>query len=91
MYQSKVSVTSVCTSQEVGGTLIGEDGLVAITGAESGEWYQIQETHGFHGFQVFDAIPFAPFPAIVMSRPPISSLLWCVYVFLVTSRVYTAH
>ena len=38
-----------------GGTLIVEDGLVVITGAEWVEWYQT------HGFQVFDAIPFAPF------------------------------
>ena len=29
-------------SQEVGGTLIGEDGLVVMAGAESVEWYQIQ-------------------------------------------------
>jgi hypothetical protein len=40
--------------QEVGGTLIGEDGLMVMAGAESVEWYQI------HGFQVFDAVPFAP-------------------------------
>jgi hypothetical protein len=28
-------------SQEVGGTLIGEDGLVVMTGAKSMEWYPI--------------------------------------------------
>ena len=41
--------------QEVGGTLIGEDGSVVIAGVE---WYQIHQRHGFH---VFDAIPFATF------------------------------
>jgi hypothetical protein len=45
-------------TQEVGGTLIGEDGLMVMTGVESVELYQ---THGFHGFQEFDAVPFAPF------------------------------
>ena len=29
-------------SQEVGDTLIGEDGLVVMAGAESVEWYQIR-------------------------------------------------
>ena len=29
----------VCVSQEVGGTLIGENGLMVMTGAESVEWY----------------------------------------------------
>ena len=52
-------------SQEVGGTLIGVEGLVVMTGAESVEWYQIHPTHGFHGFQVFDAIPFAPFRPVL--------------------------
>jgi hypothetical protein len=28
-------------AQEVGGTLIGEDGLVRMAGVESVEWYQI--------------------------------------------------
>jgi hypothetical protein len=45
--------------QEVGGTLIGKDGLVVMAGAESVEWYQI------HGFHVFDAIPFAPFHTLL--------------------------
>ena len=45
-------------SQEVGGTFIRENRLVVMTGAELVEWYQIQKTHCF---QVFDAIPFAPF------------------------------
>ena len=35
-------------AQEVGGTLIGEDGLVVMAGAESVEWYQIH---------VVDAVP----------------------------------
>jgi hypothetical protein len=39
-------------SQEVGGTLIGEDGLVVMDGVEL---YQIHPMH------VFDAIPFASF------------------------------
>ena len=34
--------------QEVGGTLIGEDGLVAMVGAESMQWYQVHQTHGHH-------------------------------------------
>jgi hypothetical protein len=33
------------------------------------EWYQI------HGFQVFDAIPFAPFLPFIMSRSTLSSFL----------------
>jgi hypothetical protein len=36
-------VYAAFTSQEVGGTLIGEDGLVVMAVAESVEWYQ---THG---------------------------------------------
>jgi hypothetical protein len=32
---------------EVGGTLIGEDGLVLIAGAELVEWYQMHPTQGF--------------------------------------------
>ena len=52
-------------SQEVGGNLIGEDGLVVMAGAELVEWYQIHQTHGFHGFHVFDAIPFAPFQPLL--------------------------
>ena len=32
--------------QGVGGTLIGEDGLVVMAGAEAVEWYQILQTHG---------------------------------------------
>ena len=39
---------------------------------ESVEWYQVR---GFHGFQVSDASPFAPIPDIIMSPPPLSSLL----------------
>jgi hypothetical protein len=45
-----------------GGTLIGENELVVMTGAKSVEWCQIQETDGF---QVFDAIPFAPFQPLL--------------------------
>jgi hypothetical protein len=44
------------------GTFIGENGLVVMTGAESVEWYQI---HQKHGFQVFDAITFAPFQTLL--------------------------
>ena len=37
--------TLLYITQEVGGTLIGEDGLVVMAGAESVEWYQIHQTH----------------------------------------------
>jgi hypothetical protein len=37
-------------SQEVGGTLIGEDGHVVMAGAVSVGRYQQHQTHGFHGF-----------------------------------------
>ena len=49
-------------SQEVGGTLIGEDGLVVMAGAESVEWYQIIK----HMVTIYSV------PAIFMSRPPLS-------------------
>jgi hypothetical protein len=49
--------------QEVGGTLIWEDGLVIMAGAELVERYQI------HGFHEFDAVP-----AIIMSHSPLISL-----------------
>jgi hypothetical protein len=45
----------MCLSQQVGVSLIGENGLVLMTGVE---WYQIHQTHGF---QVFDAVPFVLF------------------------------
>jgi hypothetical protein len=48
--------------QEVGGTLIGENGLVVVIGVGSVEWY---ETHQTHGFQVFDAIPLALFQTLL--------------------------
>ena len=35
-------------AQEVGGTVIGEDGLVVMAGAELVEWSQIHQTHAFH-------------------------------------------
>jgi hypothetical protein len=38
----------VSASQEVGGTLIGEDRLMVMAGMEYVDWYQIQPTHGFH-------------------------------------------
>jgi hypothetical protein len=37
-------------SQEVGGALIGEDGLVVMAEAELVEWYQIHQTHGLTPF-----------------------------------------
>jgi hypothetical protein len=40
--------------QEAGATIIREDVLVVMAGAEWVEWYQT------HGLQVFDASPFAP-------------------------------
>lgn len=70
-------------SQEVGGTLIGEDRLQVMTGAESVEWNQIHQTRGFH---VSDAIPFCSVLAIIMSRAPLSSLRW----FKFTVRLYGA-
>ena len=54
--------TQAFQSQEVGGTLIGENGLVVMAGAELVEWYQIHQTHSFH---VFDAIPFPPFQTLL--------------------------
>ena len=40
-----------CTiPQVVGGTLIGEDGLMVMTGGELVEWYQINQPHVFHAF-----------------------------------------
>ena len=56
------SRTHAYTPQDVGGTLIGEKGLLVMTGAQSEEWYQIHQTRGF---QVFDAIPFAPFQTLL--------------------------
>ena len=47
------SICILYQPQEVGGTLIWENGLVVMTGAESVEWYQIHQTHGF---QVFNAL-----------------------------------
>ena len=47
-----------------------EDGLTVMAGAELVGWYQM------HDFHVFDNIPCSPFLAIVMSRPPLSSLHW---------------
>ena len=49
----------VCVPQEVDGTLIGEDVLTVLAGAESVDWYQK------HGFQVFDAILFVPFQPLL--------------------------
>ena len=51
-------------SQEVCGTLIGENRLVIMAGAESVEWYQ---TDRFH---VFDAIPFTPFQPLLWAFLP---------------------
>jgi hypothetical protein len=48
--------------QQVGRTLIGENGLVLLAGVEFVEWYQIHQTHGFY---VFDVIPFAPFQPLL--------------------------
>jgi hypothetical protein len=64
---------STCRTQEVGGTLIWENGLVVMTGEESEEWYQIHQTHGFHGYQVFDDIPFALFWTLLSAILPSSA------------------
>jgi hypothetical protein len=45
-------------AQDVGGTLIGEDGLAVMAGAESEEWFQ---THQIW----FDAVPFALFQTLL--------------------------
>jgi hypothetical protein len=55
-------IPSLHTPQEVGGTLIGEDGLVVMAGAESVEWYQLHQTCSF---PVFDSIPFALFQTLL--------------------------
>jgi hypothetical protein len=39
----------ISLTQEFGGTLIGEDRLVVMTGADSVEWIQIHPTHWFPG------------------------------------------
>ena len=44
----------IFSTQEVGGTLVREDGLMVMAGAESVEWYQIHH-----------AIPFAPFQPLL--------------------------
>jgi hypothetical protein len=49
-------------AQEVGSTLVWEEGLVLMAGAELVEWYQIHKKHGFH---VIDTIPFAPFQPLL--------------------------
>jgi hypothetical protein len=51
-----------CASQEFGGNVIWVGGLVVTAGAESVEWYQIHQTHGFY---VLDAIPFALFQPLL--------------------------
>jgi hypothetical protein len=51
-------------AQEVGGTLIGETGLMVMTGAESVEWYQLHQTYGF---QFFLCHSMCAVPAIIMS------------------------
>jgi hypothetical protein len=50
--------------QQVGGTLIGKNGLVLMTGVE---WYQT------HGFQMFESIYSVL--DIIMSRSPLCILL----------------
>ena len=64
---SAFTVSKLCLMsawQEVGGNLIGEDGLVVKAGVEL-EWYQIHQTHSICSVL-----------AIVTSCPPLSSLLW---------------
>ena len=55
-----------CYAQEVGGTLIGEDGVVVMVGPEWVAWYQIYQNQGFHSIHAV--------PAIMMSRPPLIRL-----------------
>lgn len=56
MYEA---TSSLLTTQEVGGTLIGEDGIVVMAGAEK------MEGHQTHGLNVFDSIPFTPFQPLI--------------------------
>jgi hypothetical protein len=42
----------ISLSQEVGGTLIGEDRPVVMTGGESVEWYQIHQAGGLMPFHL---------------------------------------
>lgn len=51
------SVTLV--SKEIGGILIGEDGLVVMSGAESVERHQTWFS------RCFDAVPFTPFQLLL--------------------------
>ena len=43
--------------------------LIIMAGAESVEWYQIHQKHGFYVFYSIHSVP-----AIIMSRPPLSCL-----------------
>ena len=56
-------------SNPITGMLIGEDGIMVMTGAESLEWYQMHQTGVW-------CHSICPVPDIIMSRPPLSSLHW---------------
>lgn len=52
------TTTTLYRAQEVGGTLIGENGLVVMAGVELVKLYQMHQTHSFH---LFDSILFTLF------------------------------
>ena len=62
MFHNTSLLCTVYVPQEVGRTLIGDDGLMVMARAEQVECYQIPQTDDFH---VFDAIPFAPFELLL--------------------------
>ena len=91
--QKIISNQTFCASQEVGGTWIGEEGLVIMAGEEKVEWYQIHQTHGL---LLFDVIPIAPFWLLWASSAASCDgshyhLLWCCYrcVFFTVSVLNT--
>ena len=54
---------------EVGGTLIGENGLMLMTGAELVEWYQI------HVFALFWTLLRAVLPSATSCEYPVQMIL----------------
>ena len=63
------SPTQASAAQGVGGTLIGENGLVVMTGSESVEWYNMYQSHGLMLFHLLCSghyyEPFSP------QQPPV--------------------
>jgi hypothetical protein len=61
-------------SQEVGATLIGEDGLAVMAGAESVEWYHIYQTHGLMPFHSLRSSHY--YEPSSPQQPPLLGLLY---------------